>query len=94
MDVRNHFAEGVKQKKKVNIDKEKRLNMMIKIDKMNNPGKYVKTLRRRRNSSDSQYENSEEYDKFDEKVFKNLIIFERGKNNCAEKGAEYLEEVK
>ncbi|KAL4487929.1 hypothetical protein ABPG72_022789 [Tetrahymena utriculariae] len=93
VEARNNFADGVKRKKKVHLDLQKRLEIQIKIDKLNNPSKYVKPIRRR-NSNDSQQELSEDYDKFDEKVFKNEIKFERGKNNYLDKGLEYLEEVK
>ncbi|KAL4469421.1 hypothetical protein ABPG74_004674 [Tetrahymena malaccensis] len=93
VEARNNFADGVKKKKKVHLDQQKRLEIQIKIDKLNNPSKYVKPIRRR-NSNDSQQEVSEDYDKFDEKVYKNEIKFERGKNNYIDKGLEYLEEVK
>ncbi|EAR88619.2 hypothetical protein TTHERM_00185930 (macronuclear) [Tetrahymena thermophila SB210] len=93
VEARNNFADGVKKKKKVHLDSQKRLEIQIKIDKLNNPSKYIKPIRRR-NSNDSQQEISEDYDKFDEKVYKNEIKFERGKNNYVDKGLEYLEEVK
>lgn len=93
VEARSVFAEGVKTKKKVNVDEEKRLEMQVKIDKLNNPGKYIKQLKKRRNSAESR-EASEEYDKFDEKVFKNEIIIDRKKNQQNEKGLEYLEEIK
>lgn len=94
VEARNHFADGVKKKKKVHVDEEKRLEIMIKIDKINNPSKYIKPIHRRRNSTDSQREASEDYDRFDERVFKKEINIERGKNTQQEKGIEYLEEVR
>jgi len=42
VEARSVFAEGVKTKKKINVDEEKRLELQVKIDKMNNPGKYIK----------------------------------------------------
>ena len=51
----------------------------MKIDKLNNPGKYVKSLKKRRKSAESR-EASEDYDKFDEKVFKNEIKIDRKKD--------------
>lgn len=52
------------------------------IDKLKNPIKYVRPLKRRRNSSDSRHEESEDYDKFDEKIFKKEITYERGMNKA------------
>lgn len=93
VEARNAFAEGVK-KKKVKISEEKRLEILIKADKLTNPMKYVKPLKQRRNSTDSKQNLSEEYDNFDERVFKNEINFERGKDLHNEKGREYFDEVK
>lgn len=94
VEARSVFAEGVKTKKKVNVDEEKRLEMQVKIDKLNNPGKYIKQLKKRRNSAESREAHEEEDDKFDEKVFKNEIKIDRKKDQQNEKGLEYLEEIK
>lgn len=56
--------------------------------------KYVKPLKRRRNSSDLNVGMSEEYDNFDERVFKNDIKLERGIDLHTEKGKEYFESLK